>query len=86
MGKFSKGHCYGVDDTTTRNTDNAVKQGKAEIQDATDFYAWPCSETSSKINYTYITNEEYSQTKAYDAEKNKEAKSIKGIIKFVCLN
>ncbi|KAH3702598.1 hypothetical protein DPMN_077622 [Dreissena polymorpha] len=40
---FECGHgtdrCDGIVDTTKRNADSAVKQGKAMIQVATDFYA-----------------------------------------------
>ena len=77
-----KGPCDGVGGTTKRNADNAVKQGKAEIQDATDFFAWACSETNSQINYTYITNDEYSEKKAYVDERNKDVKPIKGTMKL----
>ena len=77
-----KGPCDGVGGTTKRNADNAVKQGKAEIQDATDFYAWACSETSSQIIYTYITNEEYTERKTYVDERNKQVKQIKGTMKL----
>ena len=44
--KRGKGPCDGVGGTTKRNADNAVKQGKALIQDAGDFFAWASSKDS----------------------------------------
>jgi len=35
-----KGPCDGLDGTTKRMADEAVKSGKVVIQDATDFFAW----------------------------------------------
>ena len=55
-----KGPCDGIGGTTKRNADNAVKQGKAMIQDATDFYAW-ATQNEQGIRYGLITEDEYNK-------------------------
>jgi hypothetical protein len=55
----------------------AVKQSKAVIQDAHDFYAW-ANANQSEISYQLITQEEYND-KSKETEKRKnEMKPIKG--------
>ena len=66
-----KGPCDGIGGTTKRNADNAVKQGKATIQDANDFFAWACSETSSHIKYKFIPTENFEVTKGEVEERTK---------------
>jgi hypothetical protein len=59
---FEKGHgksaCDGVGGTAKRNADMAVKQSKAVIQDAQDFYAW-AKANQSEISYQLIAQEKY---------------------------
>lgn len=78
---FESGHgksaCDGVGGTTKRNADNAVKQNKAVIQDANDFYAWAIQHESD-ISYIMITSDEY-ETSFKEVESRKELlKPIKG--------
>lgn len=78
---FECGHgksaCDGVGGTAKRNADMAVKQSKAVIQDANDFFAWAVS-SQSEIEYHLITPEEY---ELYDREiqrRKSEIKPVKG--------
>ena len=78
---FESGHgksaCDGVGGTTKRNADNAVKQNKAVIQDAMDFFAWAC-QSDGEIKYHMITQEDYDRNSMeIEAEKEK-IKPVKG--------
>ncbi|WAR29651.1 hypothetical protein MAR_003219 [Mya arenaria] len=78
---FESGHgksaCDGVGGTAKRNADMAVKQSKAVIQDAHDFFAWAIS-AQSEIEYQLKTPEEY-QTCHEEVEKRKTLiKPLKG--------
>ena len=53
-----KGPCDGVGGTTKRMADEAVKQHKATIQDANDFFQWAKAQTSSTIQYLFVSKEE----------------------------
>ena len=66
-----KSACDGVGGTTKRNADNAVKQNKAVIQDAMDFFAW-AYQSDGEIKYHMITQEEYDRNSMeIEAEKEK---------------
>ncbi|KAK3089949.1 hypothetical protein FSP39_007894 [Pinctada imbricata] len=77
-----KGPCDGIGGTTKRNADNAVKQGKATIQDANDFFAWACSETSSNIKYKFIQTEDFEVTKGEVEQRTKVIVPVKGTMKI----
>ena len=82
-----KGPCDGVGGTTKRNADNAVKQGKTLIQDATDFFSW-ATQQSSEINYQFISEAEYAESKLSVDKRNTEIKPVKGSMRLhaVCGN
>ncbi|WAR17870.1 hypothetical protein MAR_032464 [Mya arenaria] len=78
---FESGHgksaCDGVGGMAKRNADMPVKQSKAVIQDAHDFFAWTIS-AQNEIEYQLITPEEY-QTCHEEVEKRKTLiKPLKG--------
>ncbi|CAC5388320.1 unnamed protein product [Mytilus coruscus] len=77
-----KGPCDGIGGTTKRNADNAVKQGKATIQDAHDFMAWALSESTSQISYRYISTEEFENSRKEIENRLKEIKPVKGTMKL----
>ena len=55
-----KGPCDGLGASVKRQADTAVKQGKACIQDAGDFFAWALSTTdTSKVRYVLYTQGDY---------------------------
>ncbi|WAR08590.1 hypothetical protein MAR_018548 [Mya arenaria] len=71
----------GVGGTAKRNADMAVKQSKAVIQDANDFYAWAkCSQ--SEIEYLMVTQEEYDVSSKEIERRKKKIKPVKGIMKY----
>lgn len=72
-----KGPCDGVGGTTKRNADNAVKQGKVLIQDATDFFLW-AKQHERGIQYDFVSEQEYESTKALVDKRNAEIKPLKG--------
>lgn len=72
-----KGPCDGVGGTTKRNADNAIKQGKAVIQDANDFFAWAI-QSQGEIEYQMITPKEYEQSSQYIEQRKQEIKPLKG--------
>lgn len=78
---FESGHgkspCDGVGGTTKRNADNAVKQGKVLIQDASDFFAW-ATQNEKGIQYVFVTQEEYDLNKTEVDKRNTEIKPLKG--------
>lgn len=76
-----KGPCDGVGGTTKRNADNAVKQGKVLIQDASDFYAW-ATQNEQGIRYEFVTEEDYNLTKINVDERNSKIKPVKGCMKI----
>lgn len=55
------GHCVGLGGTAKHQASETVKQGKACVQDATDFYSWVV-ENQKSINYRYYTLDEYEAT------------------------
>ncbi|CAC5395762.1 unnamed protein product [Mytilus coruscus] len=77
-----KGPCDGIGGTTKRNADNAVKQGKATIQDGHDFMAWALSESASQISYRYISTEEFENSRKEIENRLKEIKPVKGTMKL----
>ncbi|MEW8542103.1 MAG: hypothetical protein AB2693_01095 [Candidatus Thiodiazotropha sp.] len=76
-----KGPCDGIGGTTKRNADNAVKQGKAVIQEATDFFAWAKS-TDTQIEYYFITPEAFESCKTEVESRNKKLKPVKGTLQL----
>jgi hypothetical protein len=80
---FESGHgksaCDGVGGTTKRNADNAVKQSKAVIQDAMDFFAW-ASQSDGEIKYHMITQEDYDLSSTEIEARKEMIKPVKGTL------
>jgi len=55
----------------------AVKQSKAVIQDATDFFAWACS-SQSEIEYQFVTQDEYERHNQQIELRKNEIRPVKG--------
>ncbi|KXJ26080.1 hypothetical protein AC249_AIPGENE6483 [Exaiptasia diaphana] len=77
-----KGPCDGVGGTTKRMADEAVRQQKATIQDADDFYRWTQREKeNSKIKYLFVSKED-----CKDAQKSIDdfgaLQTVKGTMKL----
>ena len=54
-----KGPCDGVGGTTKRLADEAVRQQKATVQSANDFFLWAqAQQASSSIDYLFVSQEE----------------------------
>ena len=75
-----KGPCDGVGGTTKRNADNAIKQQKATIQDADDFFRW-ASASASQIKFQMITQEEFNTSKEVVEKRNQNIIPVKGTMK-----
>lgn len=78
---FESGHgksaCDGVGGTTKRNADMAVKQNKAVIQDASDFFAW-ATQSEGEIQYHMITQDVYDRQSIVIEARKELIKPIKG--------
>ena len=62
-----KGPCDGLGASVKRSADNAIKHGKASIQNASDFFSYAqktMEEGSSKVKYIYYTQEDYDEAKS----------------------
>lgn len=60
-----------------------IKQGKASIQCAADFYKWATrTGTSSVVTYYYISQEEYNVSETFLNEKSKGLKAIPGTMQI----
>ncbi|XP_071500413.1 uncharacterized protein [Diadema antillarum] len=79
-----KGPCDGIGGTVKRLADDAVKRNAANIQDASDFYAWACRErqesTGSKIEYFFVSKSECEESSGLIAERWAAVKSFPGTL------
>ena len=75
-----KGPCDGLGGTTKRMADEAVRQGKAIIQNAADFYRWSLTSTMKEVIFRFIEKEDCEEKK----KKFKEAqiKPVKNSLKL----
>lgn len=81
-----KGPCDGLGASVKRTADSAIKQGKASIQCAADFYKWAThTGTSSVVTYYYVSQEEYNVSETFLNEKSKGLKAIPGTMQFTQL-
>ena len=61
-----KGPCHPIGGTAKRKADLAVKNEKAIIQDAKDFYQWAkTTEDASSIKFTFFPSEEYEKAASF---------------------
>lgn len=78
-----KGPCDGVGGTAKRMADDAVKTGKATIQDAHEFFTWAStSQSNSSLEYRFYTKEDYTQAEAYLLRKYSRVEQVKGTMKL----
>ena len=70
-----KGPCDPIGGVAKRNADMAVKQQKAVIQDANDFFAWAKSVDSS-IEYRFISTATYEENKRFLDEASNKVKPV----------
>lgn len=77
-----KGPCDGVGGTTKRMADEAVKQQKATIQDADDFFLWTqAQKENSSIKYLFVSKEQCSDAQtSIDSFGNLQ--SVEGTMKL----
>ena len=77
-----KGPCDGVGGTVKRLADDYVKQNKVVIQDAADFFAWGRDKQSeSKIDYTFVSTDEYKLSKVSLQSRFEVIKPVQGTMK-----
>lgn len=74
-----KGPCDGLAGTSKHQAAEAVKQGKCNIQDAADFFAW-ATKYQKSITYIFYTKEDYKSAAAYLATI--KLKFIQGTMKI----
>ena len=74
-----KGPCYGLGASEKRSADSAIKQGKASIQSASDFYKWATdTDSASVVKYYYVSHNVYNTCEKQIIEMNKGLKSVPG--------
>lgn len=74
-----KGPCDGVGAVAKRMADDAVRQGKTTIQDASDFFAW-ANGTHGAVQYVFVSKDQCEATQ--NEMKRKKLSPIKGTIKI----
>ena len=77
-----KGPCDGIGGTCKRSASEAVKQGKATIQDAHEFYNWDHG-NEKRIAYYFHSQQEYDSTADYINPKTKAIPGTMGLHAFV---
>ena len=78
-----KGPCDPIGGTAKRQADLAVKNEKAVIQDATDFFTWAKKlEETSAIKYFFISASDYSNAAAFLSKVCENVKRIDGTMKI----
>ena len=77
-----KGPCDGLGGTTKRMADDAVKSGKATIQDAADFFQWTQSEncTMKTVQFMFVSSTDCQQKSR--TINTYDIKPIKGTMKI----
>ena len=62
-------------------TDLAVKNDKAIIQDAMDFYNWATKEESSAIKFYFLSSDDYENAASFLTAVSKDVKKVVGTMK-----
>ena len=76
-----KGPCDGLGASVKRTADSAIKQGKASIQCAADFYKWATpTGTSSVVTYYYVLQEEYNVSETFLIKGNNKITELRTIL------
>lgn len=75
-----KGPCDGIGGTAKRMVDNAIKQEKAIIQDANDFFVWS-SESNSAISFKLYTADDVRKS-SEEIDAMGQMKAVKGTLQI----
>lgn len=75
-----KGPCDPIGGVAKRKADQAVKNGKYVIQDATDFYEW-AKQDASAIVYSYLSTEDYENSANFLKVACENVETVKGTMK-----
>jgi hypothetical protein len=76
--EHGEGPCDGIGGTCERRASEAVKQGKATIQDAHEFYNWAHGK-EKRIAYYFYSQQEYDSTAEYINPKTKAIPGTMGL-------
>ena len=80
--RHKKGSCNTIGGTAKRKTDLSVKNEKAIIQDAQDFYQWAkITEGASPIKFTFLSSEEYENAASFLSQACSDIKTVVGAMK-----
>ena len=78
-----KGRCDGIGGTAKRLADDAIKQEKAIIQDAHEFFAWANeTQSSSLITYIFVSADECQESQRELSDKTKDLVRVQGTMKL----
>jgi len=78
-----KGPCDPIGGTAKRKADLAVKNDKAVIQDATDFYTWAKgTEETSAIKYFFVSSSDYTNAVSFLSTACQNIKTVVGTMKL----
>lgn len=76
-----KGPCDGLGGTTKRLADEAVRQGKVEIQDAKDFYEWASKSNMKEVDFVFV-GKDICEKKKTEINNNEPIKPVKDTMKL----
>ena len=78
-----KGPCNGIGGTSKRLADEAVKQEKVSIQDASDFMKWAEeNQLGSAIKFLFVDKKNTEESRAFLMAQSENLKPVKGTVKI----
>lgn len=79
-----KGPCDGLGASVKRSASLAVKQNKAVIQNASDFFAWTQRQSSNEsvVSYLFIRQEQYDQSGEIIKGRSQDLLPVKGTMRI----
>jgi hypothetical protein len=75
-----KGPCDGLGGSCKRLADEAMRSGKATIQDAADFYKWAINSSMKNVQFRFVPSEKCKDTEI--RMQNDQVKAVKGTMKI----
>jgi hypothetical protein len=75
-----KGPCDGLGGSCKRLTDEAMRSGKAIIQDATDFYKWAINSSMKNVQFRFVSSEKCRETEI--RIQSNPVKPVKGTMRI----
>ena len=75
-----KGPCDGLGGSCKRLADEAMRSGKATIQDATDFYKWAINSSMKNVQFKFVSSEKCKDTEV--RLQSHPVKAVKGTMKI----